>query len=75
VRIVLHTNVLVSALLTPHGPPGQILQLAVAGKVVLRHDGRIMSEYRDVLRRPKFSFDPKNVDELLSYLESVGESG
>lgn len=73
-RIVLDTNVLVSALLTPHGPPGQILQLALAGKVVLCHDGRIMSEYRDVLRRPKFPFDPENVDELLSYLESVGES-
>ncbi len=72
-RIVLDTNVLVSALLSPHGAPAAVLQLILAGRVVLCFDARILSEYREVLRRPKFDFDPQLVDELMEFLESEGE--
>ena len=72
-RIVLDTNVLVSALLSPNGAPAAVLQLILAGRVVLCFDARILSEYREVLRRPKFDFDPQLVDELLEFLESEGE--
>ena len=34
---------------------------------------RIMTEYREVLRRPKFDFDARLVDDLLEFLESEGE--
>ena len=56
-RIVLDTNVLVSALLSPHGAPAAVLQLVVTGRVVLCFDARVLSEYREVLRREKFDFD------------------
>ncbi len=72
-RIVLDTNVLVSALLSPNGASAAVLQLILAGRVVLCFDARILSEYREVLRRPKFDFDPQLVDELLEFLESEGE--
>ena len=73
-RVVLDTNVLVSALLSPHGSPAQVLQLIVANKAVLCYDARILDEYRQVLRRPKFSFDRHHVDELLDFLESAGQA-
>lgn len=72
-RIVLDTNVLVSALLSPNGAPASILQLVLAGRVVLCFDARILSEYREVLRRAKFDFGMNLVDEFLDFLESEGE--
>jgi putative PIN family toxin of toxin-antitoxin system len=73
VRIVLDTNVLVSALLSPNGAPAAVLQLVLAGRVVLCFGARILSEYREVLRRSKFDFDTHLVDDLLEFLESEGE--
>jgi putative PIN family toxin of toxin-antitoxin system len=73
VRIVLDTNVLVSALLSPNGAPAAVLQLVLAGRVVPCFDARILSEYREVLRRPKFDFDTHLLDDLLEFLESEGE--
>jgi putative PIN family toxin of toxin-antitoxin system len=72
-RIVLDTNVLVSGLLSPFGPPGEIVRLVSTGLLSLCLDARIVSEYRDVLARPKFGFDPDAVATLLDYLESSGE--
>ena len=72
-RIVLDSNVLVSALLSPNGVPAAVLQLVLAGRVVLCLDARIVSEYREVLRRAKFGFGTRLIDELLEFLESEGE--
>jgi putative PIN family toxin of toxin-antitoxin system len=72
-RIVLDTNVLVSGLLSPYGPPGEIVRLASSGLVTLLLDARIVAEYRDVLSRLRFGFDPEAVATLLDYLESNGE--
>ena len=72
-RIVFDTNVLVSALLSPYGAPATVLQMVLAGRVVLCLDARILSEYREVLRRAKFDFDKRLVDDLMEFLESEGE--
>jgi putative PIN family toxin of toxin-antitoxin system len=72
-RIVLDTNVLVSGLLSPFGPPGQIVRLVSAGAVTLCLDARILSEYGEVLSRPRFEFDPDSVAALLDYIEFRGE--
>ena len=47
-KVVLDTNVLVSGLLNPYGPPGRIVQLAAAGELQLCLDARILAEYREV---------------------------
>ncbi len=39
---------------------------------MLCFDERILSEYRDVLARGKFSFDRELVDELITFLETAG---
>ena len=72
-RIVLDTNVLVSALLSPFGPPAEILRLVTTGTVRLCHDARILGEYRQVLLRPAFPFRPLQVESLLDQIEADGE--
>jgi uncharacterized protein len=73
-RIVLDTNVLVSGLLSPHGPPATILRLVLAGNVRLCVDARILVEYTEVLARPKFGFADDAMEALLTYLEATSES-
>lgn len=71
-KIVLDTNVLVSGLLSPHGPPGQIVRMVAAGDIVLCHDARITTEYRNVLLYPKFNFDVNRVDSLIDIITGAG---
>jgi uncharacterized protein len=70
--LVLDTNVLVAALLSPFGPPAQLLRLILGSRVRILLDERILAEYRDVLPRPKFRFDPEDVKITLAQLERVG---
>jgi uncharacterized protein len=73
-KIVLDTNVLVSGLINPHGPPGRALDLITSGAVQVLYDDRIISEYREVLARPRFGFDPDDVETLLDFIVSEGEN-
>ncbi|GIV63965.1 MAG: PIN domain-containing protein [Bellilinea sp.] len=72
-RIVLDTNVLVSALLHPFGSPGRVLDLILAGSVRIVYDDRILLEYREVLLRPKFGYGRQHVQRLMEYLIFTGE--
>jgi putative PIN family toxin of toxin-antitoxin system len=69
-KIVLDTNVIVSGLLNPEGFPGRVVDLFLAGELNLLVDDRILSEYRAVLRRPKFGFDPADVSDFLALVEA-----
>jgi len=71
-RIVLDTNVLVAGLLAPFGPCGDIVRMAVSGDLTLCVDARVLSEYHEVLRRPKFRFERNRVSVILDYIERSG---
>jgi putative PIN family toxin of toxin-antitoxin system len=71
-NVVLDTNVLVSGLLSPHRPPGRILSLLVTGRLTPCVDARILAEYREVLKRPRFSFDAAAATTLLYYVRHAG---
>ena len=73
-RVVVDTNVLVSGVLNPHGPPGRILDAILAGALTVLYDDRILHEYRAVLLRPAFGFRPVDVEALLTWIELEGES-
>jgi putative PIN family toxin of toxin-antitoxin system len=73
VKIVLDTHVLVSGLLRPHGPAGDIVRMASSGSLTLSLDARILSEYRRVLARPRFSFNGERVELLLHQIASAGD--
>lgn len=64
--LVLDTNVLVSALLSPFGAPGRICDLVLARDFRLAYDDRILLEYERVLLRAKFGFDQRRVEAMLA---------
>jgi putative PIN family toxin of toxin-antitoxin system len=72
-KIVLDTNVLVSALINPEGLPAKILNLVLNGKLTVLYDNRIMGEYRAVLNRKKFGFSPEMIEPLLDFIEYEGD--
>jgi uncharacterized protein len=71
-RVVLDTNVVVSALLKPHGLEDQVLRLALAGRFLLCVSPEVMAEYGRVLSRPRFKFRPEEVATALRQLERAG---
>jgi uncharacterized protein len=71
-KIVLDTNVLVAGLLSPFGRCGDIVRMVSSGNLALCIDARILSEYHEVLKRPKFHFDPDKVASVLDYIEHSG---
>ena len=71
-RIVLDTNVLVSALLSPFGPPARILGLVMAGAIDCCVDARILAEYDDVLHRPRLLIAAAKAVDVLEELRRSG---
>jgi putative PIN family toxin of toxin-antitoxin system len=53
IRVVLDTNLLVSAILSPAGPPAQILKLGIENAITLIFSPAIIAETRRVLLYPK----------------------
>lgn len=72
-KVVLDTNVLVSGLLSPFGPPGEIIRMAAANNLQLCFDARIIIEYRGVLNGPKLKLDRDYVATLIDQIETYGE--
>lgn len=67
-NLVLDTNVLVSGLLSPNGPPGRIVDLVTGRHVTLLVDDRILAEYREVLARPKLKINPVFAEAVLDVI-------
>jgi len=72
-KIVLDTNVIVSALLNPNGLPSKILNLVITEKNRILYDNRIILEYQDVLKRKKFGFNAEWIDSLIDFIKVEGE--
>jgi putative PIN family toxin of toxin-antitoxin system len=70
--IVLDTNVLVSGLKSPYGPPARIVDQVISSEIRVAFDDRIVAEYIDVLTRGKFSFDPYRVHAIVDHIKLVG---
>ena len=73
-RVVLDTNIVVSALINSHGSSARNIDLFILGKITPVFDDRIIAEYREVLARPKFKFHEQDIDNLMELLEAEGES-
>ena len=68
-RIVIDTNVLISAAIQPRGHPAQLLELVAARAVELCVSKEVLDEYRDVFGRAKFAgLDPNRVARLLAMI-------
>ena len=73
IRVVLDTNVIVSALLVPNGTQASVLLLALRGNVSLVVSSAILSGYESVLRRSRFKLAPSRVDAALDAIRAVAE--
>ena len=71
-NVVLDTNVLVSAMLSPGRKAYSILQAVVFGDHQMVFDSRIMDEYENVLRYEKFKFDENDIEAILSLIKEYG---
>jgi putative PIN family toxin of toxin-antitoxin system len=71
-RVVLDTNVVVSALLKAQGLEDQVFRLALAGRLLLCLSPAVLAEYARVLPAPKFKLLPEEVVTTLRQLEKAG---
>lgn len=69
-RVVLDTNVLVSAALSD-GPPYELLSLAEDGELEVVASPAILNELRDVLRRDRLPFTDSDVDAFVGKVVDV----
>lgn len=68
IRVVLDTNIIVSALLQPLGPPAEVFLMALGGTVELCMSNGIFAEYEEVIRRPRFR---RTEEVVLSTLDAI----
>ncbi len=72
-KIVLDTNVLISGILSPGGNPSSILNLIINKRLILLADTRILTEYEEVLKRPKFQFRSEWIKSLMDFIRNECE--
>jgi len=73
-NIVLDTNVLVSGLLSPFGVCGAIVRMISSGEITLSFNASILTEYDEVLRRPKLGFADEKINVFLGYIVHRGQT-
>jgi predicted nucleic acid-binding protein len=66
---VFDTNVIVAGFLSPHGPPGLIVEWLRQGVIRAVLDGRVYEEYIEVLCRPEFELDKREVERVLDIIQ------
>ena len=74
VKAVIDTNVLVSAYWTsnPDSPPARVYRAVLSGTITALVNDEVISEYKDVLHRPKFGFNPEDIDKDIAFIEQAG---
>ena len=71
-RIVIDTNIFVSAIMNKHGAPRQVLRLALQGDVVPIMGNALFSEYEDLLARDALFKDaPITLEERAALFDAV----
>ena len=71
-RVVLDTNILVSALWSESGCPAKVFEMFIKGEIVLCYDSRIMTEYKGVLNRPQFAFKHTKIGGIINRIRKDG---
>lgn len=69
---VIDTNVIVSAVLKSDSIPGVILEMAFNGMIIPIYNDEILSEYMEVLRRPKFRIADEEANVIVNSIENCG---
>ena len=72
-KVVLDTNVIVSAMLSPAGTPAQVLANVLNGKIIIVYDNSVLTEYIRVLGREKFNLNKGLSELIIEYIVKEGE--
>jgi len=72
-RVVIDTNVLASALMTPTGNPAKVFKMFLTETIVLVYSEEIMFEYEDVLYRPRLRILAEDADAVLKAIRQYGD--
>jgi putative PIN family toxin of toxin-antitoxin system len=72
-KVVLDTNVLVSGLLSPSGPPAVILDQVAQGKLTPCFSKDVFDEYLDVVFRPKLKINREVAQAVLDVIMKKGK--
>jgi len=70
-KVVLDTNVLVSAVISPTGPPARVLELAADGAFQLIVSPPIIAEYEGVLARRRFGLSVGTVHAIVASIRKL----
>ena len=75
-RLVIDTNVVISAFINPGGKPSQIMRMILGRRAELCYNSTILGEYESVMLRPKFSgkIDSGNIQRFISLIKNIGTS-
>lgn len=71
-KIVLDTNILVSAILSKKGRPAKVLDMVLDKEIQVYFSQLIINEYIDVLFRPKFKFDREYIWMIIDAIRDMG---
>ena len=66
IRVVLDTNIFVSALLQPLAPPTQVFLPGISGSIQMCVSANVFAESEEVIRRPKFNRAQAVIDGALT---------
>jgi putative PIN family toxin of toxin-antitoxin system len=72
-RVVLDTNVLVSALMTPSGNPAKVHKMFLAEELTLVYSDEILFEYEEVLHRSHLRIPAEDADTVLEAIRQRGD--
>lgn len=72
IRVVLDTNIIVSALLQPLGPSARIFLMALSDLIQLCMSGSVYAEYEEVISRPRFKRSPEIIAGALQAIRGKG---
>ena len=72
IRVVLDTNIIVSALLQPLGPSAQIFVMSLGGSIELCVSGNVYAEYEEVIARPRLK---RSTEVVAATLQSIRQKG
>jgi putative PIN family toxin of toxin-antitoxin system len=71
-KVVIDTNVLVSANLSDEGLPAAILDLAANKTILIFVSPAVLAEYEAVLRRPRLNLSAAAVARSLAVIRNIG---
>ena len=73
IRVVLDTNILISALLSPLGPPAQVFLMSIREPDAQLCVSRVIyAEYEEVIRRPRLKRSDSEIEAALLTIRAKG---